>query len=151
MSQTAMDSETYLRERSFAAEVERDQTRFIDQSVLSLSGGALGISLAFVDKFIGASGAALPLFLAIAWGALVSSIVAVLVGMHVSQWAIDRHIRDLERYSIAPTGTAFPSNPWAKCTSVANAIASLLFIVGIICLLVFVYANYTSTPTARLS
>jgi hypothetical protein len=133
----ALDRDTYLREHALAVEVARDQTKFIDQAVLSLSGGALGISLTFIDKFIGPDGAKFPTLLALGWAALILSVLAVLGGMHLSQRAVDRHIADLAKHAVAVPGTKFPTNSWGKCTAATNASASLLFLVGIVCLSVF--------------
>ena len=147
----AIDQAAYSREHAFASEVRRDQTKFIDQTILTLSGGALGISITFFDKFIGPSGVALPYLLALAWLVLIWSVLLVLLGMHVSQRAIERHLDDLEKFSVAPLGTKFPSNPWAKFTETSNKVASVLFAVGLICLAIFAFANYAGNLSKRTS
>ena len=139
---------TYLHERNFALEVAREQTKFIDQTVLTLAGGALGVSLTFLEKFTAPTGAVAPAYLLTAWSALTLSIVGVLVGMHVSQFAIDKHIANLDTNYSSTTPTVFV-NPFAGATEVLNFLASTSLIIGIVCLCVFAYSNSPGLGNGR--
>ena len=135
-----MDHKIYLEERNFALAVARDQTKFIDQAVLTLAGGALGVSLTFLENFVASTGVKQPGVLWTAWGMLTLSIVAVLIGMHMSQWSIDKHIENLDANQLGGAPTVF-KNPFVGATETLNYGASALLIIGLGCLCWFVYAN----------
>jgi hypothetical protein len=135
-----LSRDIYLQERNFALAVARDQTKFIDQAVLTLAGGALGVSLTFLENFVAATGAKQPGVLLTAWGMLTLSIVGVLVSMHMSQWSIDKHIQNLDENQVSGAPTVF-KNPFVGATEVLNFGASALLIGGLGFLCWFAYAN----------
>src|SRR5262245_17256947 len=80
-----------------------------DKTVLTLSGGALGISFAFVDKFIRQGPTIRPDLLVAAWTAWVASVGLVLVSFYVSGLALRKAINqtdEREIYSSRPGGFA---------------------------------------------
>jgi hypothetical protein len=136
-----LDEQTYKGQRDFSLQIARDQTQFIDQAILTLSGGALGISLTFLEKFVSSNGAVKPGILLTAWVVLTVSIVAVLISMHTSQWAIDRYVEDLDKNQ--RTGEAIKFNYWTVVlTEILNYLASVLLIIGIGLLCWFAYVNH---------
>src|SRR5690242_19694128 len=92
-----LDHPTYLNERRFALEAERDQSKLIDQAVLSLSGGALGVSLTFLREFAPHPAPSTQWLLMLGWAALIVSMLLVLVSMHCSQSALRHHVDSLDR------------------------------------------------------
>lgn len=125
-----------------------DQTKFIDQAVLTLSGGALGLSLTFLR------GLPAPLFngWALIGGGicLIGSILSVLIGLHSSQIAISNYINDLDKEiaqspsNISKFNERSYVNFGARFTQWINWIASSLLIAGIVLLAIFAYSNESS-------
>jgi hypothetical protein len=146
--QTKIDYQTYVSERAAMLDAAREQTKFTDQAVLTLSGGALGLSLTFLDKITPASGATHLGWLFWSWATLAGSIVIVFAGVHLSDRAINRYIDALDDNQ--RTGAdANRRNPWAGLTSMLNHLASALLIAGIVCLCAFVYLNFPRAQTEK--
>lgn len=108
-----------------------------DKTVLALSGGAFGISFAFVENFVGQNPQSTTWLLA-AWVAWGISIASVLGSFYFSNRAMRKTIDQVDRSSIEsePLGGVYSS-----VTAVLNAVGGLLFLVGALMLVWFVAQN----------
>ena len=113
-----------------------------DKTVFALSGGAFGISFAFVKHFLPAPPAEPEAtgFIIWAWGAWGASISAVLLSFFFSILALRKAVRQ--------TDGATPENPLANpgkhfsfITAALNLTGGVLFLVGAVLLILFVRAN----------
>lgn len=134
---------TEYRKDLVAAE-QKSQDAF-DKAVLTLSGGALGVSFAFVKDIVGPGSVAHPWLLLAAWIAWGFSLVACLASFWFGQQAlltaigqVDNGTIDVER-----AGRGF-----ARTTVVLNAAGGILFILGVILLVPFVGSNLERTPAS---
>ena len=109
-----------------------------DKTLVLLAGGALGLSFAFVDKFIGPGPVALPGYLFFAWLLWVFSLGLVLTSFLLSRNAL--------RFAIQQTdsGTIYSERiggRWALRLTVCNVSAGIFFLTGVLFMAVFVWHN----------
>jgi hypothetical protein len=96
-----------------------------DRTVLSLSGGALGISFAFVKQFLGNRPVEATECLMIAWAAWVLSLTATLFSHYLSTLAHQAALNDLDSGKPGKAAGRFD-----KVVTILNATGGILFIVG---------------------
>lgn len=109
-----------------------------DKTVLSLSGGALGISFVFLEDVIGTNPIISPCYLLAAWVSWGFSTLAVLVSFYLSHLALRRAISQVD------SGTIHSQRPGGKlaiATAVLNAMGALLFVLGVCSITAFAQAN----------
>ena len=113
-----------------------------DKTVLTLAGGALGISLVFIKDVVGGKPLTDPNFLFWAWLCWGSSTTATLVSHLTSHWAHKRTVRQVN------TGTIRSERPggfWSPATSFLNIAAAVLYLAGLILLVLFAKANFQTS------
>ena len=116
---------------------KQSQTDY-DSTLITLSGGALGISFAFVNQFIGdAPIVGFPL-LVVAWICWVISLIAVLLSFYTSNRALHKVVESID--SGQPL-TARPGGRLDKVTAWLNGISGVLFVVGVIAMMWFAVRN----------
>jgi hypothetical protein len=127
-----------LREyRSFLISAEQKAQEQYDKTILTLSGGAFGISFAFIDKVISNSPTA-TLWLLGAWSTWGLSITAILFSFYFSQKALRRTIEQVDEETVFKNT---PGEHYSGITRFLNASAGILFFVGVALLIVFVFHN----------
>lgn len=127
--------------RQWLLAAEQKSQEDFDKTVLSLSGGALGISFVFLKDVIGPQPIVLSGVLLGAWFSWAFSTFSVLASYYLSHLALRRAISQIDDGTIyeKPPGGAF-----AKWTATLNAIGAVLFLVGVCCITVFAGANLSS-------
>ena len=110
----------------------------IDKSVLSLSGGGLGVSLVFIKDIIGTNQMVLPGLLMAAWLAWATSTLVILLSFHWSNLSIREGIRQIDRNEAytAPFG-----GKYAGWTQRLNGAGIGLFVLGVLCITAFAFVN----------
>jgi hypothetical protein len=109
-----------------------------DKTVLTLSGGALGISFAFVKDIVGNKPLTNPDWLLCAWIAWGISVASVLASFYFSQRALRHAIKQVDQNRIYEQT---PGRMYSRITSVLNAIGGVLFLVGVILIVMFAGKN----------
>lgn len=109
-----------------------------DKGVLTLSGGALGISLVFLKDVVGPKPLKEPGFLLASWIVWGLSIGFVLASYFTSTKALRRAVADVDHKTIFKT---LAHSGWATATKALNALGGLSFFIGIILLVAFVSFN----------
>ncbi|MDQ8037034.1 MAG: hypothetical protein REI12_06395 [Pedobacter sp.] len=108
-----------------------------DKTIVSLSGGALGITLLFIENVIGDSAPQETWALISAWSFWAASLAAVVISYFFSRLALRKAIDqcDSNNYSEGVGG-------WAtKTTNALNAVSGLFFVTGIIFVIIFCSHN----------
>lgn len=125
----------------YRAEIVRlhgESQKSYDKTIVTLSAGALGLSLAFVhDYFADAPIQARTLLLA-AWGAWGCSLAVILLSHLTSVWALKATISQVDSGMIFETS---PGRGWSTVTTVLNILGGVLFLGGVVLLLLFVEQN----------
>lgn len=124
--------------RAQLLETEQKAQAAFDKTLLSLSGGALGVSFAFVRQFVGEGVASKPDFLFAAWICWIASLAAVLLSHYFSTLAIRKAIKQVDVGSIA---VQRPGGHFDTAVAAFNGAGGLLFIAGLVLIAFFVRAN----------
>jgi hypothetical protein len=132
----------YRDERKALVEGEQASADQFDKSILTLAGGALAISLIFLEKIVPEPKASTLPYLYCGWTALVVSLCAILASFLTSQHAYRRQRKIVEAVFFAEPGKEPEMvNSWGRWTSVLNWISILVFILGVSMLVVFSTEN----------
>ena len=117
-----------------------------DKTVLSLSGGALGISFVFLKDVIGQSPVLSPHLLFAAWVCWGLSTSSVLVSYFLSQLALRKTVEQIDTGTIytAKTGGLFRT-----ATATFNAVGGILFLAGVCAITLFANANIKTKETTN--
>jgi len=132
-----MDEEI-VKYRDLLIEIEGKAQEDFDKTVLSLSGGALGISFAFVKDFVGDDPMIVTGYLLGAWIVWALSVTCVLSSYYFSQQALRKTITQIdagEIYSEIAVGA------FNKLTAFLNAAGGILFLIGVILIVIFAFFN----------
>ena len=145
-----LDSENYLSEyRQWLVAAEQKSQEAFDKTVLSLSGGALGISFIFLRDVIGSDLVIRPHFLLAAWLSWAFSSFAVLVSFFLSHLALRRAIVQVDSGDIAGL-EKLAGGIFSKITALFNASGAILFLVGVCSITVFAHANLSAPGTQNV-
>lgn len=109
-----------------------------DKTVVTLSGGALGVTFAFLEKVIGNGPAATPELLFAAWLCWAASITSVLTSYFLSRVALRKAIEQVD------SGEDPPRRPggWTGfATEIFNILSGTFFVVGVVTAAIFVLRN----------
>lgn len=127
--------------RKWLVAAEQKSQEDFDKTVLSLSGGALGISFVFLKDVIGPRPLVLSGFLLAAWLAWAFSTFSVLISFYLSHLALRCAIAQVDDGTIHEQQ---PGGTFACLTAMLNAMGALLFLVGVCCITVFAGANLST-------
>lgn len=125
--------EEQLAERKLLIELEHESIRSFDKAMLTLSGGALGLSIAFIRQI-----APLPkskCLLSIAWISLILALTVTSLSFLFSSEAMSRQ-RELNEKP-----NQEQPNPWNRWITVLNYFSIGFFIFGMIFLVLFSILN----------
>ena|SRR2546426_3656951 len=117
------------------ATAEKAQELF-DRTLVTLSGGALGVSFGFVRQFIGQAPMLARERLVIAWAAWAASLVTSLLSHYASTLAHGHAIRDLDA---SRDGKLANSLNWS--VGVLNGLSLVGFLIGLGYMAAFVHHN----------
>jgi len=125
--------------RAWLITAEQKSQEDFDKTVLSLSGGALGISFVFLKDVVGARPIVHPSLLLCAWITWGISAVCVLASFYLSHLALRTAIQQVDDGTIHQQAT--PGGKWATFTAWLNALGGILFLVGVVFITFFVGNN----------
>ena len=109
-----------------------------DKTIISLSGGALGVTFAFLKELVGNNPISYKGFLFCAWMCWAISIAATLFSYLASHKTLRKAIQQVDK------GVIYTENPGGKLSSVTiflNWASGVLFVVGVVLISTFVWLN----------
>ena len=118
--------------------LEQKAQEDFDKTVLSLSGGALGISFAFVKDIVGSDITTNPLLLFLSWLCWGLSVMFVLISYYTSHLALRKAIEQVDTEKIHDSQ---PGGIADRVTAFCNALGGILFIAGVVLISTFVWLN----------
>ena len=132
---TAVDPNDELR--TLLSGLERDSQNSYDKAILTLSGGALGVTISFVKNVIGETPEGIGYMFGswICWGL---SLACVLFSFYTSALALRRAVIQLDKESIQEER---PGGTFDIFTEVLNAASGCFFLAGIFLFVYFGYKN----------
>lgn len=125
--------QVYLEERKSLIDAHREGGRSFDKSMLTLSAGAFGISLAFIKQIAPTLQAGSVVILIWSWVLFGGALLCTLVSFLTSQSAFLRQIEILEEEIDKSDDSSNESNSrniYDTITRVLNYVSVLLFIAG---------------------
>jgi len=124
--------------REWLVKAEHQASQDFDKAILTLAGGALGLSLVFVDptKLVGPLRASW--LLGLSWLSLAVSLLASLSSLLTSRRALRISIEQLDSERLAREA---PGGKWATYTERLNVAAACLLFAGVIFLVTFGWLN----------
>jgi hypothetical protein len=133
-----MLSEEMRAYRHALTEAGRDASAAYDKAIMTLSGGALGLSITFMKDIVHSPGAISLYLLRTSWSCLTASLTAILISMLSSQWALTKAIHQVDQESLAEKR---PGGIFSVLTAWLNGLSALAFVLGVAFLAWFVVAN----------
>jgi hypothetical protein len=124
--------------RTSLLQLEQQMQASYDKAVMTLSGGALGISLTFIKDVADKSALKATDWLLASWVLWGLSITCVLFSFFTSACALRKAVQqtDDKTIYIEPKGGLFNT-----ITNILNPVAGVLFLVGVIAICVFMKGN----------
>lgn len=119
-----------------------------DKTVLSLSGGALGISFVFLKDVIGPNPIHSSELLFAAWVAWGASTFCVLASYYLSHLAIRKTIQQIDQDTLHKEK---PGGRYSDATAFLNAAGAVLFLIGVCTITLFANANLKTKGATSVS
>jgi hypothetical protein len=127
-----------------------------DQWILTLSGGAIALSLAFLEKIASHPEPNTLFLLGLAWFFLMVALLTGLVSLLTAQYSALRQIEILdaeyrewrEQGEQGPMPKTPKPNRYAGLTDILNRVSAPSFVLGVLFLCAFAYANIPSAPAS---
>jgi hypothetical protein len=134
-----------LTYRNFIIEADQKQQESFDKTVLTLSGGALGITFAFLKDIVGTNPIH-PVLITLAWifwGVSVSCTLISFFTSHLTLNKIIDHIdQNISADSIQKIYENSPEKSFKVLTNILNVTSAALFILGVILTAIFAFYNF---------
>jgi hypothetical protein len=124
--------------RDFLIAADQKASEAYDKTVMTLSGGALGLSITFLKDIIRQSTRVSIQRLEWSWMCLSLSVLLILVSMLFSQWALRKAITQVDDGTV---GDGRVGGGFSILTGVLNVISGLSCVAGIVLLAWFSLAN----------
>ena len=119
-------------------EADQKSVEAFDKNILALSGGALGLSLVFLKKVVGTNDPQNTEWLLGAWICWVLAISLTLASFYFSHRGLRRTLYQIGENKL-PDGA--PGGWWSAATSCTTLASGITFLIGLICIVWFVYSN----------
>lgn len=137
-----LDQDTYLNTRNSYNEAELEVSGRYDKWILTLSGGALGLSITFIEKIATNPTADTLFWLKLSWICLVLSLLAALLSLVTSQSAIRENRKELDLANSEQRAPRLCFPRWfTYFTNILNWGALLFFIFGVVFMCIFSFKN----------
>ncbi|MBN4079518.1 hypothetical protein JYT26_02645 [Beggiatoa alba] len=124
--------------REGLVETQRKLNESYDKLILTLSGGALALSITFLKDIIGSNEISYPLLLLIAWGLFVLSLTSILSEILFGINAHKKAIKQVDNGTIHNEKVGGKSSYWS---SVAHWAASISLVLGLLFISAFTFFN----------
>jgi len=141
-----LDPGTYIKTRQSYDEAELEVSGRYDKWILTLSGGALGLSITFIEKIANNPTPDTLFWLKFSWAFLVISLLTALLSLVTSQSAIRENRKELDSANSNGRAPSLSFPRWFSClTNILNWGSLISFILGVIFLCVFSFKNVDKT------
>jgi hypothetical protein len=125
----------------------QSSTDSFDKNLLTLSSGALGLSLAFIKDIVPFNHAVWPRTLYASWISFALCIVLTVFSFRLSIAAQNKHLEYLAKYYLERQQEYFNKmSVYSRVLSTFTWLASGFFLVGLVCTLLFCLKNVGGIP-----
>lgn len=133
--------EIYINHRKHIEELRTNQINIFDKAILTMSTGALGLSILLISTFAQKGSVVDTASLAISWGLFVTCITSNLLSYGASALAAASAIKNMDEAMQKGELSIGEGGIWVQITRALNGLAVISFAVGAIFLLAFAMAN----------
>lgn len=137
----SLSYDTYLKERESLVDSEREGAKSFDKFVLTLSAGAIALSLTFINQIASEIFPWTIWFLVTAWGSLVLSMLSTMLSLLTSQASCRKQRDILDDLYKNKHNNVEQGNILSIWTNRLNITSMIFFILGVIFLLTFSIIN----------
>lgn len=134
---TTSDNDLNLEYRKLLQDLEIRSLESYDKAVMTLSGGGLAISFAFIKDIIGNGSIECKALLMISWISWSTSILVVILSFLCSHYALRNAITSIDN----DDKTEHLGGKFDILTKTLNILSGLLFFIGTICMILFATSN----------
>lgn len=145
--ESCLSADVYLAERGKLIDIEQEGYNQHDKAILTLTAGALALSIAFL-RVISASSPVSPYLLLTSWIFLGIAIIATLTSFFTSQRAC-RHQRKLLDQEYETGKIPAQVNSWTDATLWLNTISCISFVFGAGFLVCFTWLNIPEPSSGK--
>ena len=131
-------AESLNQYRQQLIEIEQKIGAGYDKTLITLSGGALGVSFAFIKSFIGEGQIASPLYALFAWCFWAASLTFLLTAFYFGSLAYRYAIKMLDANKLNKDN---PGGYYAIIINILNILGGLSFILGVALFITFSFKN----------
>jgi hypothetical protein len=131
----------YLEERKLLLDLQKANTEQFDKAILTVSSGAIGLSIVFMYNLIPDPIESTKACLIGGWFLLLLSILAMIASFLFGQWACDQRIDVINSSACGDPCPVFRVD-WAWWTRTLNLFAFLFFVLGVAAILTFASVNF---------
>jgi hypothetical protein len=131
----------YIRERQLLFNAKLQGSQSLDKAILTLSAGALGLSLTFMRQVAPHPQPTTLKLIILAWSCFGLSIVTTLISFLTSQKACNKQIEILEATFLQHGDREKLTNKYSRVTMILNWFSIILFIAGVILFALFSAIN----------
>lgn len=145
--------EVFLEERKSLLATAKEAAAEYAKAIMALSGGALALSITFMEKLAPTPAAGTLWILIAAWSMFASSLLVVVTSFLLAQFAFFRQVTLSQAFLLAPSEAKMPApvNAFAKWIQSLTILALVLFFLGLLFTIVFaginLYAPKSPSPT----
>ncbi|MBU0617391.1 MAG: hypothetical protein KKI02_06725 [Planctomycetes bacterium] len=141
----------YLDERKLLLDAEQESSKSFDKAMLTLSAGALALSLTYMRGF--ARDPCCPTVLYIAWMMFGACLLLTTWSFLLSQSALrrQREVLDCTHDGAGGSKTAPCKNKYASATNCLNWLSGIGFTIGVILLTIFAVVNGSAKEPSQMS
>jgi len=133
-----MDEKTASEYRKQLIDLEQSVHESYDKTLITLSGGALATSIAFLKDIVGDKTPICKEYATYAWISWSTSLVLLLMGLYFGTLAYRHAVKQLDENKLNEKN---PGGLWNPLIKGLNAFGGITFVVGLIFFLIFAYKN----------
>lgn len=131
----------YLSHRKDVWDAKLKICTFYDKSILTLAGGAFGLSITFIKQIAPTINPLTVKYLYYAWSLFTVSLLSTLISLLTSQYALERYITLLEKQFIYNENIGNGRNALSTITKILNILSAVSFVFGVALLAFFSIKN----------
>ncbi len=131
----------YQQHRGKLQEIWIDQSRELDKAVLTISSGALAISITFIDKIVHGHEILFPFFLLLSWLLFALTMFTTTLSFLTSRKSLGKQIDLYDDYYINNLPVERREKFYSFITTVLSVVSIICLVSGIASISYFAYAN----------
>ena len=148
-AEKAAEYERFLSHRIYLSELAKHNITSYGKSILTISTGALGLSLIFTDRIGGFGNVKFVYLLGLAWACFIVSIMTMLLSYKMAWRDADEEVKKIDKLYQDGNFHGASANPFRERTKLLNNAAFGTLVFGVAALTTFAFLNIESVTDER--